>query len=64
MAYGMAGVTPRDIDCAQLYDAFTPRVMHDLVAYGFCAPGEAGDFIAAGNLDLRRQRCRATPPAA
>lgn len=47
-AYGMAGVTPRDIGCAQLYDAFTPRVMHDLVAYGFCAPGEAGAFIADG----------------
>jgi len=24
-------------------------VMHDLVAYGFCAPGEAGPFVAAGN---------------
>ena len=26
---------PQDIDVAQLYDAFTPRVVHDLVAYGF-----------------------------
>ena len=50
MAYGMAGVTPRDIDVAQLYDAFTPRVVHDLVAYGFCKPDEVGDFIEAGNL--------------
>jgi acetyl-CoA acetyltransferase len=50
LVYGMAGVAPADIDCAQLYDAFTPRVIHDLVAYGFCRPGEAGDFIAAGNL--------------
>jgi acetyl-CoA acetyltransferase len=47
--YAMAGVQPKDVDCAQLYDAFTPRVMHDLVAYGFCAPGEAGPFVAAGN---------------
>lgn len=46
--WAMAGVTPRDVDCAQLYDAFTPRVMHDLVAYGFCRPGEAGAFVAAG----------------
>jgi acetyl-CoA acetyltransferase len=50
LVYGMAGVTPGDIDCAQLYDAFTPRVMHDLVAYNFCAPGELGGFIAAGNV--------------
>src|SRR6202158_526154 len=52
MVYGMAGVTPGDIDLAQLYDAFTPRVIHDLVAYGFCKPEEVGDFIASGNLEL------------
>jgi acetyl-CoA acetyltransferase len=52
MAYGMAGVTPGDIDVAQFYDAFTPRVMHDLVAYGFCTPQEVGDFIEAGSLDF------------
>jgi acetyl-CoA acetyltransferase len=49
--FGMAGLTPKDVDVAQFYDAFTPRVMHDLVAYGFCAPHELGDFISAGNLD-------------
>jgi acetyl-CoA acetyltransferase len=52
LAFGMAGVNPRDIDVAQFYDAFTPRVIHDLVAYGFCKPEEAGEFIAAGNLAL------------
>jgi acetyl-CoA acetyltransferase len=52
MAFGMAGVTPRDVDVAQFYDAFTPRVMHDLVAYGFCRPEEVGDFIAGGSLDF------------
>lgn len=51
MTFGMAGVTPRDIDVAQFYDAFTPRVMHDLIAYGFCSPEELGHFIAADNLD-------------
>jgi acetyl-CoA acetyltransferase len=51
MTFGMAGVTPRDIDVAQFYDAFTPRVVHDLIAYGFCRPAELGDFIAADNLD-------------
>jgi len=51
MTFGMAGVTPRDIDVAQFYDAFTPRVMHDLVAYGFCVPEALGAFITSGALD-------------
>lgn len=52
MAYGSAGVAPGDIDVAQFYDAFTPRVIHDLVAYGFCAPEDVGAFIDGGNLDF------------
>jgi acetyl-CoA acetyltransferase len=51
LVFGMAGVTPRDIDVAQFYDAFTPRVVHDLIAYGFCTPADLGDFVNAGNLD-------------
>ena len=51
MTFAMAGVAPRDIDVAQFYDAFTPRVVHDLIAYGFCVPEELGGFVAAGNLD-------------
>ncbi len=53
MVFGMAGVKPQDIDVAQFYDAFTPRVVHDLVAYGFCAPEEVGAFISGGHLSLR-----------
>jgi len=52
MVFGMAGVKPQDIDVAQFYDAFTPRVLHDLVAYGFCEPREVGDFIGSGALSL------------
>jgi acetyl-CoA acetyltransferase len=52
MVFGMASVGRDDIDVAQFYDAFTPRVIHDLVAYGFCKPDEVGGFIAAGNLSL------------
>lgn len=51
-AYGQAGVSPTDIDVAQLYDAFTPRVVHDLVAYGFCEPDGVGELITAGDLRL------------
>ncbi len=52
MAYRMAGITPADVDVAQFYDAFTPRVLHDLVAYGFCKPEDIDGFVAAGSLEL------------
>ena len=52
MAYRMAGFSARDVDVVQIYDAFTPRVLHDLVAYGFCAPEEVNEFVAAGSLEL------------
>lgn len=52
LAFAMAGVTPGAIDVAQIYDAFTPRVVHDLIAYGLCAPEDVGSFVAAGNLTL------------
>src|SRR4029077_11913084 len=49
-AFRMAGCTPRDIHVAQLYDAFTPRVVHDLVHYGFADWDEVGPLAASGAL--------------
>lgn len=48
--FGMAGIAPRDLDCAQIYDAFTGIVIMALEDFGICAPGEAGPFVEAGNL--------------
>jgi len=47
-----AGLGPDEIDAAILYDAFTPMLLLQLEEYGFCKPGEAKDFIAAGHLEL------------
>jgi acetyl-CoA acetyltransferase len=38
----MAGLQPKDIDVAQLYDCFTITVLMTLEDYGFCRKGEAG----------------------
>jgi acetyl-CoA acetyltransferase len=48
----MSGADPKDVDVAQLYDAFTPLVLASLEEYGFCKPGEAGAFVEDGGLEV------------
>lgn len=50
--YAMAGLGPADMDMAILYDHFGPAVLPQLEAYGFCARGEAKDFIKDGRIAL------------
>ncbi|MHC5907091.1 lipid-transfer protein [Streptomyces sp. S6] len=45
-------LTPDDIDVAILYDHFTPYVLMQLEAFGFCGPGDASGFVAADTLPL------------
>lgn len=51
-AYRMAGIGPKDVDTAQIYDCFTHMVLLQLEDYGFCAKGEGGPFVASGALEL------------
>jgi acetyl-CoA acetyltransferase len=43
---------PKDMDCAQIYDAFTPLVISGLEDYGFCRRGEGGPFTEGGRIEL------------
>jgi acetyl-CoA acetyltransferase len=51
-AYAMAGLGPKDIDVAELYDCFTPVVIIELEDLGFCAKGEGGPFVENGRIEL------------
>ena len=50
--YETAGLGPKDIQVAILYDHFGPTVLPSLEAYGFCEYGEAKDFIKGGNIEI------------
>lgn len=50
--WAQTGLGPDDIRTAMLYDAFTPVVLRQLEAFGFCKPGEAAAFVREGNIDI------------
>jgi acetyl-CoA acetyltransferase len=50
--WAQSGLAPGEVDAAVLYDHFTPLVLPQLEELGFCARGEAKDFVAEGNLEL------------
>ena len=49
-AFGIAGVSHKDIDVAEIYDCFTYIVMCQLEDLGFCKKGEGGAFVANGGI--------------
>jgi acetyl-CoA acetyltransferase len=49
-AFAMAGLTPKDVDVVELYDAFTINTILFLEDLGFCPKGEGGRFVAEGHI--------------
>lgn len=47
-----SGLGPEDMDAAILYDHFSPYVLYQLEELGFCAKGEAKDFIKGGRIEI------------
>jgi len=50
--YDMAGVGPKDMDVAEIYDCFTFTVIRQLEILGFCKAGEGGPFVMDGRIGL------------
>ena len=48
--WARAGLGPKDVDVAQIYDHFTGLVLLSLEDFGFCEVGGGGPFAASGAL--------------
>jgi len=46
--FGRAGVSPTDVQLAEIYDCFTSTVLMGLEGLGFCGRGESGAFVRSG----------------
>ena len=60
-AYRMAGLKPKDMQFAQIYDCFTITAMITLEDYGFCKKGEGKDFVKNGRITHRRRTAAQYP---
>ena len=50
--WAQTGMGPRDMDFASLYDSFSMQVYPWLESLGFCAEGEAHEFVQGGRIAL------------
>ena len=52
-AFEMAGLGPKDMDLAEIYDCYTITVIITLEDAGFCKKGEGGPFVASTNTTYK-----------
>lgn len=52
IAFQKAGITPKEIDVAEIYDSFTITLLVELESMGFFPKGEAGPAAVSGELGL------------
>ena len=50
--WSAAGISPKDLDFAQIYDCFTYSVLMALEGLGFCKEGEGGEWIGDGRIGM------------
>ena len=48
----MSGMGPKDVNVAQMHDAFSPGEIFGLEELGFCPHGEGGPFVWEGNTEI------------
>jgi acetyl-CoA acetyltransferase len=48
--FARAGIGPGDVDAFYCYDGFSPQVPWTLERFGFCTPGEGGEWIGGGRI--------------
>lgn len=48
--YARAGVTPADLDVAEIYDNFTGMALMTMEDFGLCGRGESGPFVESGAI--------------
>ena len=51
-AFKMAGLKPKDMNVAQIYDCFTITALMTLEDYGFAKKGQIADFVKGGNIEI------------